>query len=89
MTKWLATAAFGAALMFGSAIGAAHAATAQSQKVQSSTVTDISAHQQDRRHYHRYAYRPYYPYYYGRPYYYSPGPFFPLPPFFGYGWDLW
>lgn len=48
--------------------------------------TDVSAH----RRYHRYGYRryarPYDPYYYGRPHYYAPAPFFPFPPFFGYGW---
>jgi len=40
---------------------------------------------------HHYAYRPYYPYYYGRPSYYSPGPFFPFLPFI-HGWEepwLW
>jgi hypothetical protein len=30
-----------------------------------------------------------YPSYYGRPRYYAPAPFFPIPPFFGYGREPW
>jgi hypothetical protein len=29
------------------------------------------------------------PSYYGRPHYYAPAPFFPIPPFFGYGREPW
>jgi hypothetical protein len=85
MTKWLTTAAF-AALMLG-VIDAACAEAAQ--KAQSSRLTGVSARPHDRRHDHRYVYRPYDPHYYGRPQYYSPRPFLPLPPLFGYGWGLW
>jgi hypothetical protein len=40
-----------------------------------------------RRHRHDDVSRSAYTSYYGRPYYYAPAPFFPLPPFFGYGWE--
>jgi hypothetical protein len=40
-----------------------------------------------RRHRHDDVPRSAYSSYYGRPYYYAPAPFFPLPPFFGYGWE--
>jgi hypothetical protein len=33
--------------------------------------------------------QPSYPSYYGRPHDYAPAPFFPIPPFFGYGWEPW
>jgi hypothetical protein len=85
MTKWFATAAFAAVLT----LGAAHAALAEMRKGPSPTMAGVSAHRHYRHHDRHDAYRPYYSHYYGRPTYYSPGPFFPLPPFFGYGWDLW
>jgi hypothetical protein len=83
MTNW-----FGAALLAATAVvgacaigGSARAVAADRQKEQSAPATDISARQYDRhtQSYHRYGYRPYYPYRYGHPYYYSPGPFFPFP----------
>jgi|HubBroStandDraft_5_1064220.scaffolds.fasta_scaffold2409729_1 hypothetical protein len=88
MTKWLATVVFIATLMI-STINAVQATSAGVQKVRSSTMTDVSARRHDRHNYRHDAYRPYYPYYYGRPTYYSPGPILPLPPFFGYGWESW
>ena len=48
--------------------------------------TDVSARRSSHRYGDRRSQRPYDPYYYGRPHYYAPAPFFPLPPFFGYGW---
>jgi hypothetical protein len=45
---------------------------------------DVSAR---RRHRHDDVSRSAYISYYGRPYCYAPAPFFPLPPFFGYGWE--
>ena len=51
---------------------------------------DISARRHQRPRY-RGVSQPSYPsyYYYGRPHYYAPAPFFPIPPFFGYGWEPW
>ena len=51
---------------------------------------DISARRHQRPRY-RGVSQPSYPsyYYYGRPHYYVPAPFFPIPPFFGYGWEPW
>ena len=41
-----------------------------------------------RRHYrHSHTDRSPYTSYYGRPYYYAPATFFPIPPFFGFGWE--
>lgn len=51
-------------------------------------VNDVSArrHQRPR---DRGVSQPSYPSYYGRPHDYAPAPFFPIPPFFGYGWEPW
>jgi hypothetical protein len=89
MTTWIGAALLATTLSFGVAAGAspAAAASAEVQKPQSAQATDISARRQDRPR--RYAYRPYYPYYYGRPSTYAPAPILPIPPFFGYGWEWW
>ena len=86
MTKWIGAAILAATVILGAAAtptnaAPAGAATQERQRV----ATSASA-----RHRH-YAYRPYYPYYYGRPYYYSPGPilFLPVPPSWGNGWEWW
>jgi hypothetical protein len=67
-----------------SARAAGYAAVA----VQHAQANDVSARRHQRPRY-RYVSRPPYPDYYGRPYYYAPAPFFPIPPFFGYGWEPW
>jgi hypothetical protein len=92
--KWIGAAGLAVALLFAGAGRIESAPAAQLQlAVQASQAsglsdkpTDVSARRRD----HRYGYgryrRPYDPHYDGRPYYYAPAPFFPLPPFFGYGW---
>lgn len=73
------------------AISLAQAATgAEATQKPQAIAADVSTRRRDHQRYH-YAYRPYYPYYYGRPYYYSPGPLFflPTPPLWGYGWEWW
>jgi hypothetical protein len=88
MTRWFGAIVVAGAMMLGGAC-ASLAAEATKAPAPSASV----------RHHNRfgvyggrrYAYRPYYPYYYGHPYYYSPGPFFPFVPFV-HGWDepwLW
>lgn len=49
---------------------------------------DVSARRHQRPRY-RGVSQPSYPSYYGRPHDYAPAPFFPIPPFFGYGWEPW
>jgi outer membrane lipoprotein-sorting protein len=49
---------------------------------------DISARRHQRPRYRGVSQHSY-PSYYGRPHYYAPAPFFPIPPFFGYGWEPW
>jgi hypothetical protein len=56
--------------------------------VQHAQANDVSARRHQRPRY-RYVSRPPHSGYYGRPYYYAPAPFFPIPPFFGYGWESW
>jgi hypothetical protein len=86
----IGSAVFAAALVFAASaqVSPAVAAGTLAKKTQAGA-SDVSA----RSHYHhdryRYAYRSYYPYYYGRPVYYAPAPFLPIPPFFGYGWEWW
>jgi hypothetical protein len=83
MTKWIGAALLAAMMMFGVCAGVSPVKAAPAEA--KTPATEFSA----RRHYRHYAYRPYAPYYYGRPYYYAPAPFIPIPPFFGYGWELW
>jgi hypothetical protein len=88
MMKWIGVAALAAfILMFGGQVGTCFTTKAQAavQKLKVQDATDFSARRRYR-HYHHYAYRPYY---YGSPYYYGPGPFFPFVPFFGFGWGPW
>jgi len=83
MTKWIGAAIMTFSLMF---VGsAAINSAAASPKQRAAEAADVNA----RRHipdHHRYADRPYYPYYYDRPYYYAPAPFFP---FLGLGYGPW
>ncbi len=93
MTKWfgaaaLAVASLVATLAFGppASARAAVSASIALQRTQTAHASDVGARRHDR---HRYVYRPSPHYYYGRPYSYAPAPFFPIPPFFGYGWEPW
>jgi hypothetical protein len=84
MMKWFGATALVVALMV-DASASAYAASAAVQQRQASDVSP-SRHQRQR---YRSVERSSYSYYYGRPIYYAPAPFFPLPPFFGYGWEPW
>jgi hypothetical protein len=89
MLRWIGAALLAAGVIFGGSpvILSAMAAEA-SPAMRSADAATIGAGAQRRNHHQRYAYRPYYPYYYGRPYYYSPGPFFlPDRPSWQTGWD--
>lgn len=84
--KRIGTAALAASLLFAGQIGldAAHATAQQARTV---PATNLGARRHDRHYrYHRDAHQPYY---YDRPRYYAPGPFLPIPPLFGYGWEWW
>jgi hypothetical protein len=82
-----------AALAFGGPV--AMGSTARATKVTAHTAsppatTDISARRRTLRRHYRYAYRPYYPYYYDRPNYYRPYPYpVPAPFTFGFGFGPW
>ena len=82
-----------AALAFGDPL--AMGSTAQATKVTAHTAsppaaTDISARRRTPQRHYRYAYRPYYPYYYDRPNYYRPYPYpVPAPFTFGFGFGPW
>jgi hypothetical protein len=89
MAKWfgatvLAVASLVVTLAFG--VPASARAAVAAQQAQTAYAGDGST----RRHHQplfRDVSRPAYSSYYGRPYYYAPAPFFPIPPFFGYGWE--
>jgi hypothetical protein len=90
MTRWFGAIVLAGAIMLGAATAsfAAEASKAPAPRMDASARHHNRFGVYDGR---RYAYRPYYPYYYGHPYYYSPGPFFPFVPFV-HGWDdpwLW
>jgi len=87
MTTWFGAAAVALGVMFGGSASAYTPGTfsAAARQAQAAQISDVST----RRHRHRYAAQRSYPSYYGRPVYYAPAPFFPLPPFFGYGWEPW
>jgi len=90
MTKWFGAVAVALGLMFGGSTSAytADTSSAAVRQAQAAQFGDASARRHPR-HRDRYAAQPSYPSYYGRPVYYAPAPFFPLPPFFGYGWEPW
>ena len=92
MTKWFGAIAVAYAMIVGGAVVPSTVATAaEATKAKAGQTTDISALRHDHHYGRHYAYRPYYPYYYGRPYYCSPGPLFPFVPFI-HGWEepwLW
>jgi hypothetical protein len=98
MAKWFGATALAVASLVGASLAvtsafsvpasarAAVSASVAAQQAQAAHVSDVSA----RRHHRplfRDVSRPAYSSYYGRPYYYAPAPFFPIPPFFGYGWE--
>ena len=89
MMKWIGIAMLAATVIFGgsSAVPSAMAAeTASAMPAAGATASGTGVRR--RYHHQHYAYRPYYPYYYGRPYYYSPGPFLlPDLPSWAVGWD--
>ena len=94
MTKWIGAAIVAAAMALGNGAAMSAAAVAplapETQKPQATSTYVGERGRYYHHHVRQYAYRPYYPYYYGRPYYYSPGPFLlPAPPSWGYGWEWW
>jgi len=92
MLKWIAAAALAVTMLFSGLLfvgltvaPSAAAAQAGIQEAHASKAAGLGARRRYR-HRHLYAYRPYYPYYYGHPSYYSPGPF--LLPWFD-AWNSW
>ena len=95
MMKWFGAIVPACAIIIGVALAPSTIAkAAEGAKAQGAQATDTSVHRYSHRYHvygHHYAYRPYYPYYYGRSYYYSPGPLFPFLPFI-HDWEepwLW
>jgi hypothetical protein len=88
MTKWIGAAILTFTLMFSGSAAINSAAASPLQNAGPKQRTTEAADFSGRRHthHHRYAHRPYYPYYCDRPYYYAPAPFFP---FLGLGYGPW
>jgi hypothetical protein len=89
MTKWIGAALMTFTLMYGGSAAINSAAASPLENAASKQRTAEAADFSARRHiphHHRYADRPYYPYYYDRPHYYAPAPFFP---FLGLGYGPW